>query len=152
MTRGDRFPALFFLLLSLFVCQQSMEIGLGTLGQPGAGLLAFGAGAGIGLLALWLLIHSMGSKESQNEAVDSQRTLRKGRLILICLSLFGYTIAVNWFGFVLSTFLFVLLVLRLIESGRWWRTVTSAVLIAAGNYLLFEMWLQLNLPKGFFRW
>ena len=152
MIKSDRFSAFFFILLSLFVCQQSVALGLGTLGRPGPGLLTFGAGAGIGLLALGLLMQSIFSKEGQREIADNERTLQKGRLLLVCLSLFGYTIVVNWLGFFLSTFGFVLFLLRIIESGRWWRMLMKAALITFGNYLIFEVWLGLNLPKGFFAW
>jgi len=152
MNRSDRFSALFFLFLSLYVCQQSLEIEVGTLGQPGPGLLPFGVGVGIGLLALRRLLYATFSRERRDEVGESERTFRKGRLFLVCLLLFGYTISVRLLGFVLSTFVFVILMLRLIESGRWWRTVVSAALMTCGNYLLFEVWLRLGLPKGFWGW
>ena len=152
MIKSNRSSALFFLLLSIFICQQSVVIGVGTLSQPGPGLLAFGAGAGIGVLALWFLIQSFVSKESRSEVAQNGRTLRKGRFLMICISLFVYTMAVKRLGFVLSTFLFVLFLLRLVESKKWWRTLLEATLITIGNYLLFVEWLGLNLPKGFFAW
>jgi len=152
MLKGNRLTALFFILFSLFVCQQSTVIGLGTLRHPGPGLLAFGAGASVGVLALVLLIRSMISPEGQAEAADRGRTLRKGRFLLICLSLFIYTAVVNRLGFLLSTFAFVLFILRMIETERWWRTVIKSILITIGNYLIFVVWLGLSLPKGFLDW
>ena len=71
---------------------------------------------------------------------------------MICTPLFVYTIAVNWLGFLLSTFLFVIFILRLIESKKWWRTLVEALLITIGNYLFFVEWLGLSLPKGFYAW
>ena len=152
MIKSNRSSALFFLLLSIFICQQSVVIGVGTLSQPGPGLLAFGAGAGIGVLALWFLIQSFVSKESRGEVTRHGKTLQRGRFLMICTSLFVYTIAVNWLGFLLSTFLFVIFILRLIESKKWWRTLVEALLITIGNYLFFVEWLGLSLPKGFYAW
>jgi hypothetical protein len=152
MTKSDRTPALFFLLLSLFVCQQSVVIGVGSLSQPGPGLLAFGAGAGIGLLALWFLIQSIVSKEQRREVVHNGRTLRKGSFLLICLSLFGYTIAAKWLGFLLSTFIFIIFIFYMIESKKWWRMLIEAALITIGNHVFFVEWLGLSLPKGFYGW
>jgi putative tricarboxylic transport membrane protein len=152
MKSSDRISSLFFLVLSLFICQQSVVIGVGSLGQPGPGLLAFGAGAGIGVLAIWFLIQSFVSKESRSEVAQNGRTLRRGRFLMICISLFAYTIAVNWLGFVLSTFLFIIFILCLIESKKWWRTLIKAALITIGNYLVFVEWLGLRLPKGFWAW
>jgi len=147
----DRTAALFFLVFSLFVCQQSVVIGVGTLSEPGPGLLAFGAGAGLGGLAFLLLIQSIFSKEKRSEAVPAIG-LRKGRFMLICLSLFVYTMAVNWLGFLPSTFVFVIFVFRMVESEKWWRTILEAVLITIGNYLIFVGWLGLGLPKPFYAW
>ena len=152
MYKSDWFSALFFLFVSLFICQQSLEIEVGTLDQPGPGLLPFGVGAGMGLLALRRLLYAAFSKERGDEFGESKQDFRKGKLFLICLLLFSYIIAVKPIGFFLSTFVFVILMLRLIESGRWWRTVVSAVLITCGNYLLFEGWLRLGLPKGILGW
>ena len=77
MIKSNRSSALFFLLLSIFICQQSVVIGVGTLSQPGPGLLAFGAGAGIGVLALWFLIQSFVSKESRGEVIRHGITLQR---------------------------------------------------------------------------
>jgi hypothetical protein len=114
--------------------------------------MVLGSGAGIGILALWCLIQSIISKESRSEVGYDRRTVQKGRFLLICLSLFGYTIAVNWLGFALSTFIFVLFILRLIEPEKWWRIVMKAILITIGNYMLFVWCLKINLPKGFLAW
>jgi putative tricarboxylic transport membrane protein len=148
-------PALFFLIFSLFVCQQSVGMGLGKFRQPGSGFLSFSAGAVIGILALWFLIQSTISKESRGKVSssgDEQGALSKIRLLLICLALFAYVIVFNWLGFVLSTFLFVLFVFPVAEPQRWWRVVMKAILITLGNYLVFVVWLGVNLPKGVLGW
>jgi hypothetical protein len=149
MVRSDRTSALFFIGLSLFVCQQSATIGIGTLRKPGPGLLAFGAGAGIGLLSLGLLIQSLTSKAKGIKPVHTESLTHRVKFVLICLSPFAYMMIINWFGFAFSTFLFVIFLLYAIESERWWRMVLKAVLITIGNYLIFVVWLGLSLPKGF---
>jgi len=152
MTKKDRGAFLFLLLFSFFICGHSVVIGLGTLKQPGPGLLSFGAGAGIGVLSLWFLIRPVVSKERQIEAVPDEGTQRKGTLIGICFSLFGYVFALEGLGFLLSTFLFVLLALRLLKPERWVWLIVKGVLITLGNYFIFVEWLGLGLPKGFLPW
>jgi hypothetical protein len=71
---------------------------------------------------------------------------------MVCVSLFVYTSAVNRLGFFLTTFLFVVFVLWLVESKKGWRTLLEAMLITVGNYLLFVKWLGLGLPAGIFAW
>ena len=152
MLRSDRFSALFFLALAIFICQQSMGIGVGTLSRPGPGLLSFGAGAAIALLSLAFLIQTVLSKKAVAGPVQDKETGGKVKTISICISLFIYTIAVNWLGFVLSTLFFVLFLFRTVESEPWWRSVIKAVLVTIGNYLLFVVWLGLRLPRGFLPW
>jgi putative tricarboxylic transport membrane protein len=103
-------------------------------------------------LSLWLFLETFISKNTRKEATQTETSLTRSSFIMVCVSLFVYAIAVNWIGFALSTFLFVLFLLRLIESNNWWITILEASLITTGNYLIFVVWLGLSLPKGFFDW
>jgi len=149
--RNERISAIFFVALSLFICEQSVEIGLGTPSTPGSGMLSFGAGAGIGILALWLLIQSFRSKKTHDEAYGVG-TFRWGKFLLVCTCLFGYALLVNWLGFVLTTFIVVFFLFQLLEPKKWWLGVIQAAAIAMGNYLFFVEWLGLYLPQGFLGW
>ena len=152
MQKSDRIAAVFFLALSLFICQQSTVIGVGVLRQPGPGLMSFGAGVGIGVLALAVLILSFFSKAAPAESEPDGDADRKGKIFLICLSLFAYAAAVVWLGFVLATFAFVFFLFRVVESERWWLSAGKAALITLGNYGLFVVWLGIKLPKGVLPW
>jgi putative tricarboxylic transport membrane protein len=151
MIRSDRISTLFFVGLSLFICEQSVVFGLGTLDTPGAGMLSFGAGAGMGILALWLLIQSFRSKETHDE-VQGGEAFRWGKFWLVCICLFGYAIVVNWLGFVLTTFIVVLALFYILESKKGWRIMIEAALIAVVNHLFFVEWLGLRPPQGFLGW
>lgn len=150
MKNSERIPSIIFFLLSLFVCQQSIGYGIGTLRQPGPGFLAFSAGTGMGVFALWLLVQSLLSKEQQDKGAGDEKYLKNDKFILISLSLFGYAIAVVWFGFLFSTFIFIIFILRIVESEKWWRTLLTAAFVTIGNYMLFVGWLDLSLPEGIF--
>jgi hypothetical protein len=153
--KSDRVPGVFFILLSIFACHQAIGIGLGSFRHPGPGFLPFSAGALIGVLAFWCLFQSIVAKKSlkgEAPAEDTEEGLSRLRLILLCISLFVYTIAVSWLGFILSTFLFVLFIFCVVEPQRWWRIALNAILITTGNYVLFVVWLKVNLPKGIFGW
>jgi hypothetical protein len=150
--RSDRIAAVFFLALSLFICQQSTVIGVGGLHRPGPGLMSFGAGMGIGVLALAVLVLSFFSKAGSAELERGEDAGRKAKTFLICLSLFAYAVAVVWLGFVLATFAFVFFLLRVVESERWWFSAAKAALITLGNYGLFVVWLGIKLPRGVLPW
>jgi hypothetical protein len=138
--------------LSFFICREALEIGVGRLGKPGSGFLAFGAGAVIGLLALAVLIRSFMSRPEPVKADQDSGSVRRGRFLAICVSLFVYAILVKWLGFALPTFLFVFFLFQTVESERWWRSLAKALLITAGAYLLFVVWLGVNLPGDLWTW
>ena len=123
-------------------------IGVGSLRRPGPGLLAFGAGAGTGLLALAVFVRSFLSQPAI-ETGQGEKGIRRGKFSLICVSLFVYAALISWLGFALSTFLFVLFLLRAVQAERWWRSLVKAVLITVGNYVVFVVWLGIHLPRGF---
>ena len=153
MPRSDRYASLFFLALAAFICQQSMGIGVGTLSRPGPGLLSFGAGAGMGLLALAFLIGTfLKGKASSVPSGKAERGSHTATVVAICLSLFVFTIAVNWLGFVPATLMFVFFLFRIVETESWWRSLLKGILVTAGNYLVFVVWLGIRLPKGVLPW
>jgi putative tricarboxylic transport membrane protein len=153
VSKSDPYGALFFLGLAVYICQQSMGIGVGSLRRPGPGLLSFGAGAGIGLLALAFLIGTFWKgKEGREASGKVERGGHTATVVVISVSLFIYTIAVSWLGFILATLFFVLFLFRTVESETWWRSTAKAVLVTLGNYLVFVIWLGVKLPKGILHW
>lgn len=110
--------------------------------------MAFGAGAGIGLLALAVFIRTFLSKPAANLDQD-EKGIHRGKFFLICVSLFVYVALIHWLGFSLSTFLFVLFLFRAVQAERWWHSMVKALLITIGNYLVFVVWLGIHLPGGF---
>jgi uncharacterized BrkB/YihY/UPF0761 family membrane protein len=61
-----------------------------------------------------------------------------------------YTILLKTLGFLLTTFLLVLYLFRVIEPLSWKKVFAGAFLTACGAYLVFDLWLQAQLPKGIF--
>ena len=153
MSKSEAYGALFFLGLAVYICQQSMEIGVGSLRLPGPGLLSFGAGAGIGLLALAFLIRTFWKGRASSErSREVEGGDHKATVVIISVSLFIYTISVSWLGFIMATLFFVLFLFRTVESETCWRSTAKAALVTLGNYLVFVVWLGVNLPKGILPW
>jgi uncharacterized membrane protein YeaQ/YmgE (transglycosylase-associated protein family) len=51
-------------------------------------------------------------------------------------------------GFILVTLLFFIFILKIIEKKGWFYTVFVGVVVTVISYLIFETWLQSQLPKG----
>ena len=83
-----------------------------------------------------------------DESRDQPSAVRWGKigLILLCLMVYGLVLAK--IGFVLSTFLLVVALLKMIERKRWTVAVVCGAAVALGTYAVFELWLQARLPRG----
>ena len=65
-------------------------------------------------------------------------------------TLIGFAVVLEWLGFLLSTFLLMVLLLRAIEPQNWLRVFVIALATSLIAYLIFSWLLNIPLPTGFF--
>ena len=70
------------------------------------------------------------------------------KAMIILISLLAYALLVVPLGFFLCTTFFMAFLLRAIAPQRWSVVVLCSLLTAAASYLIFQVWLQAQLPKG----
>ena len=138
----------FLLLLGFLICEESWRINLGEFRNPGPGFLPFGAGLILGGLALALLVKTLRGKSSGDKAFRVERS-RWTKVSLTLTSIFVYGFLLESVGFLLMTFLVMGFLFRVIEPQRWRTVIAGAFFSAVGAYLIFEVWLKVELPKGF---
>jgi putative tricarboxylic transport membrane protein len=76
-------------------------------------------------------------------------TARWGKLVAALGILFAYALLLESFGFLLMTFVFILFTLKVVEPTKWRTAVIASVLATTFSYFLFESWLKVPMPKGF---
>jgi putative tricarboxylic transport membrane protein len=149
MSRADRYSASFWFLLSVFVSYQSYKLGMGSLHEPGPGFVFFWTAVIVGLLSLAVVVQSFIEKAGDEE--NEGRIFTKGgarKVILVIIALFLYALLLERLGFVIMTLLLMLFLLRVIEKKPWRLALLTGITITIVAYLVFEMALQSNLPKG----
>lgn len=149
MGRADRISGIFWVVFALFVGIESYRLGLGTLHKPGPGFLFFWASIALGIMSLVILFRAWtGKKTGQPEAsiFGKQNTLK---ILLVLISVFLYALFMEKLGFILVTLMLFVFLLGVIEKKRWLFTVFVSVVVTAIAYLIFEIWLRSQLPKGF---
>ncbi len=144
MNYRDKFPAIFFLFLSLYICYESVHLGVGTLRKPGSGFFPFWSGAGIGSLTLIILFQSL--KLKANGEVSSEGSW-KGRVICL-FSLLAFILLLNSLGVLFTTFLFIGFYLKVVERKGWATATLVASAVALASHGLFQIVLQSQLPTG----
>lgn len=138
----------FWLLIGLLICEESWRINLGEFHNPGPGFLPFGTGLILGALALAVLVKSLRMKTVVDKAFWAERG-RWPKVFLALASIFVYGLLLEPLGFPLTTFLAMGFLFRVIEPQRWKTVIMGAFFSAVAAYLIFETWLQVELPKGF---
>ena len=70
------------------------------------------------------------------------------KIVLVLLSLFLYAFFMEALGFIPITLLLFIFLLGMIEKRRWVFTIFVSVAVTGISYLVFEIWLKSQLPKG----
>lgn len=148
MDKADRASGLFWLIFSVFISYQSYKLGLGILRQPGPGFLFFWTGIVVAILSLTVIVRSFRkrSPDKAKESVFARWNVTK--IALVLLSLFLYAFLMERLGFLIVTLLLFLFLLGAIEKKRWSLVVSVSLIVTAASYLVFEIALQSQLPKG----
>ncbi len=148
MKKFDLISAAFWLLVALVMCEESWRIRLGEFHNPGPGFLPFGAGLILGGCALAVLVRTLKVRGKEGKAFWADRS-RWSKVFLTLGCIFVYGVLLEPLGFLLTTFLSMGFLFRVIEPQRWRTVITGALFSAIGAYLIFAVWLQVELPRGF---
>jgi putative tricarboxylic transport membrane protein len=148
MGRADRISGVFWLCFAVLMIIQSYRLGLGTLHKPGPGFLFFWVNIILAIMSLVVLIRAWAGKkqEGPQHAIFGRQNLSK--IIFVMVSLFLYALFMEAVGFLPITLLLFIYLLGIIEKKKWYYTLFVSIVVTAISYLIFETWLQSQLPKG----
>jgi hypothetical protein len=74
--------------------------------------------------------------------------VRWKRPIVVTLLTLGYIVAVERIGFLPTSFLFLFVILKVVENLSWKKAIFAPLCTLAVSYFLFIFFLKANLPKG----
>ena len=99
-------------------------------------------------VSLFVLIPALSQREKDKSSdfFPERDSFRK--LLFALVALFAFGIALEYVGYLLSTFLFMFFIARLMEPKGWRTTALLALLTAVLSYVLFVVLLEVQLPKG----
>lgn len=150
MGKADRISGAFWFVFGVFVTLESYRMGLGTLRRPGPGFLFFWAGILMAILSLIVLSRAWADR--RREALPTKAIFGPidfWKIALVSASVFLYAFFMESFGFIPVTLLLLLFLLGVIERKGITLSVFISVVVTAVAYLIFEVLLHSQLPKGF---
>ncbi len=141
----DKKSSLFLACVGALTSIRAYHYGLGSLTTPGAGLLPFGAGLMMILLALIVYLQSFGrGAEGERELIK----IGNRRIVLTALLLILYAFTFRKFGFTITTFPLLAILFQVQERKSWLVAVVASAVTVIVSYLVFAVWLKVQLPKG----
>ena len=149
MKHPDRCSATFFLLLGLAVFVHGFRLRLKVGSDMGPGLLPFIVGGILSLLSCILLFQAFTRKVAPELKKPFWANPLGWKAVLVTLLAAAiYPFALKGLGFLLSTYLFLFFLFTIIGHQTWWKACLGGVSTALIGYLIFEVWLKANMPRG----
>jgi hypothetical protein len=147
METHDRWTSLFWLAFSIFVCIESLQLGIGKVRNPGMGFLAFGSSVLLGMLSLTLFVQALLKKEEEKTKQLFAGTLWK-RLLFVLIALLMYAGFMPGLGYLVSTFLLMTLLFWILERKKLGWGLILSFLSTLITYYVFSVWLKGQFPEG----
>ncbi len=126
----------------------SSKFPFGSFANPGPGFLPLSVGIIMFLLSLILFVQSFLKGKEEGKTLWTKGST--ARVLLILASLIIYGVLLESLGFILMTFLLMGFLLLAIGSQRIVFAVLISLFSSIGCYAVFQLWLEVQLPKGIF--
>jgi putative tricarboxylic transport membrane protein len=147
MKRMLFFGALFWLLFSLIACIEAYRLKLGEINNPGPGFFPFCVGLVMLGLSLAAFFQSIGKKNDIQKTVR-QEPLRWWNIVIILAAILAYALSIETIGFLINTFLFVCLMLKVVEPQTWKKAILGGLITAVAANLVFNVIFRAQIPSG----
>ena len=101
----------------------------------------------LGIMSLILLARALAGREALGggEKIETQGWIR---IAVTLMTLAGFALVLERLGFLLTTFLLMISLLRAIETQKWRKVVVVALATALISYAIFSLLLGVPLPAG----
>jgi len=143
--------SLFWLLFSVVMSREAFRLPMGEMRDPGAGFFPLLIALVTGLLALITLVQALRQKRDQKDGLQPSppaEPFRWWNLVIIVAALGAYALTLQTIGFMVSTFWFMFLLVKVIEPQSWAKSLIAALITAVVSELFFNVLLQAQIPKG----
>ena len=149
MKNPDQCAGIFWILLGGAITLSSFFYGVGSFSTPGPGFITFLAGAILTLLSLVLFLSSSKSKGGGQSLRSLWEGRQSGKAFYILALLVAYMFLMTPLGFLLSTFLLLILLFRVQAAYSLQKLILLSAAATIISIIVFDVWLGVQLPRGF---
>ena len=94
------------------------------------------------------LVLLVGAVRGRDEDAPVAARLGWAKIVATMAALFVYALVLEVVGFVAATFALLLFFFRALERQRWPLALAGSLVTALLTYLVFKVWLHVQLPAG----
>ena len=147
---NDQLSSLCFIAAGMALGIGAYNLEIGTISAPDSGFMPFLAAAGM------VLFGGFGFADATFRRVKGERwtPVLRGvswkRALLVMAALVAYVALLKTGGFLLCTTALVVFLLRWIIPQPWTVVLAGGLLSTGFSYLIFGVWLKVQLPMGLF--
>jgi putative tricarboxylic transport membrane protein len=148
MNRYDSITSLIWFLVGLgIIFWSSITLKIGTLRQPGGGVLPLFCGIVISILSIIVFFQSkVKTKEVSGESFFIIKSLIK---ILYTIGiLIVYALVLERLGFIITTFIVMLFIFKQIARASYFIGILESLITTGICYYIFSILLKISLPRG----
>lgn len=145
MLGRDRAAAAVLLVFGVIALEEARTLRFGSIARPGPGFFPVVLAAAFCLVCLVLLVKALRARAPEAEA---RAPLGWQRIVAAMAALFVYAFVLEPLGFVVATFALLLFFFKALERQRWLTAVAGSLVTAFLTYLVFKVWLHVQLPAG----
>lgn len=145
MTARDRVAAVVLVLFGIVALEEASKLRVGSIVRPGPGFFPLVLAAALTIVCVALAVAAFRSPRTTQVTTTA---LDWSRIALTMAALFVYAVVLERLGFVVSTFVLLLFFFRGLERQRWSVALAGSILTACVTYLVFKVWLHVQLPAG----
>ena len=148
MRKADVWSSAVLILLGVATGIESVRLGIGSSMLPGPGFLPLGASLVLVFLALAILVRAwLAAADATAEKLWPPAD-KLAMVAAVLISLAIYALVWNTLGFSLSTCLLLAFLLRFVGKQQWMTVIAGTLITTVVSYLLFGVFLKVELPAG----
>ena len=133
-----------WMILGGIVIGMSLKLGFGTLKKPGTGLVPLSAG-GIILVSALVLFVSKARKKGEGVFFTRHEIRMYSLMTLVFI---GWVVTMPFLGYLVGTFLSMYSYSKIMRLPGWGKPFLLSLGTTLFCYLLFDVWLYMDLPRG----
>ena len=146
--RAELFHALFWLCVGIITTYSSTRYSLGSFSDPGPGALPFILGLLFILLALIYAGVSLLARAPRDPTSFFALGTGWRKTVWVIVALVVSAMVFESLGFLVTVFLLITISMLLMEPQRWMLAVFMGLAASLGSYVVFDIWLKVQLPRG----